>query len=234
MNVTKEAMDSGDGPTPEEEEAEQEKLWEKIESKRHILTKSINPSKLTAYLRQCKVIDEEDEDEVLRSHLLISRRTRASRLLDILRSRGNRGYEAFLESLELYYAELYKLITGKEPTRCCSVLIVEEGYEGLTQFLMNEAVKVQKQLKDRDMEIHKLHGKCEALQESNKQLSHHNQELRNFPERYSKLKEEFHIYTNELNKIKEESYLLAMRYAQLNEEKNVAVMRCRDLQLEVR
>ncbi|XP_067830672.1 caspase recruitment domain-containing protein 11-like isoform X2 [Heptranchias perlo] len=226
-------MDSDNGQTPEEIDAEQvEKLWEKIESKRHILTRSINPAKLTAYLRQCKVIDEEDEDEVLRSYQLISRRTRASRLLDILRSRGNRGYEAFLESLELYYAELYKLITGKEPTRCCSLLVVEEGYEGLTQFLMTEAVKVQKQLKDRDMEIHKLYGKCEALEESNKQLNLHNQELRSFQERYSKLKEEFNKYNNDLNKIKEENYLLAMRYAQLNEEKNVAVMRSRDLQLE--
>ncbi|XP_067875642.1 caspase recruitment domain-containing protein 11-like isoform X2 [Heterodontus francisci] len=231
LELTKEAMDNDNGLTLEEEDAEQEQLWEKIESKRHILTRSINPSKLTAYLRQCKIIDEEDEDEVLRSHLLISRRARASRLLDILRSRGNRGYEAFLESLELYYAELYKLITGKEPTRCCSVL-VEEGYEGLTQFLMNEAVKVQKQLKDKDLEIHKLYGKCEALQESNKQLNHHNQELRSYQERYSKLKEEFNIYNNELNKVKEDSYLLAMRYAQLNEEKNLVVMKSRDLQLE--
>ncbi|XP_078387719.1 caspase recruitment domain-containing protein 11-like [Cetorhinus maximus] len=225
-------MESDHGQPPEEEYAGQEQLWEKIESKRHILTRSINPSKLTAYLRQCKVIDEEDEDEVLRSHLLISRRARASRLLDILRSRGNRGYEAFLESLELYYAELYKLITGKEPTRCCSVLIVEEGYEGLTQFLMNEAVKLQQQLKAKDMETHKLHGKCEALQESHKQLSHHNEELRSCQERYGKLKEEFSLYHNELNKIKEDNYLLALRYAQLNEEKSVAVLRSRELQLE--
>ncbi|GCB64545.1 hypothetical protein scyTo_0009827 [Scyliorhinus torazame] len=117
-------MESDSGQIPEEEEdSEQDQLWERIESKRHVLTKSINPIKLTDYLRQCKVIDEEDEDEVLRSHLLTTRRARASRLLDILRSRGNRGYEAFLESLELYYAELYKLITGKEPTRCCSLLV---------------------------------------------------------------------------------------------------------------
>lgn len=226
-------MECENGQSQEEkEDSDQDQLWEELESKRLILTRSINPSKLTAYLRQCKVIDEEDEDEILRSHLLISRRARASRLLDILRTRGKRGYEAFLESLELYYVELYKLITGKEPTRCCSVLIVEEGYEGLTQFLMNEAVKLQKQLKDRDMEIHKLHGKCEALQEGYKQLGQHNQELRSFQERYSKLKEEFHLYNNELNKIKEENYLLALRYAELNEEKSEAVMRSRELQLE--
>ncbi|XP_072127602.1 caspase recruitment domain-containing protein 11-like isoform X1 [Mobula birostris] len=225
-------MDCDPDLSPEEAEKEQEKLWEKIESKRHILTKTINPSKLTAYLRQCKVIDEEDEDEILHSHLLTSRRTRASRLLDILRSRGKLGYQAFLDCLELYYAELYKLITGKEPTRCCSVLVVEEGYEGLTQFLMCEAVKVQKQLKDRDVEIHKLQSKCEELQEANKQLGHQAQALRGFEQRYSKLKEEFKVFNNQLNKLREDSYLLAMKHAQLHEEKNIVAMRNRDLQLE--
>ncbi|XP_051898917.1 caspase recruitment domain-containing protein 11-like isoform X2 [Pristis pectinata] len=232
MNAREEAMGSDPGLSLDEAEAEQERLWERIESKRHILTKSINPSKLTTYLRQCKVIDEEDEDEILHSHLLTSRRTRAGRLLDILRSRGNRGYEAFLDSLELYYAELYKLITGKEPTRCCSVLVVEEGYEGLTHFLMNEAVKVQKQLKDRDVEIQKLQGKCQELQEANKQLSHQNQGLRGFEERYNKLKEEFKVFNNQFNKVREDSYLLAMKHTQLHEEKNMVVMRNRDLQLE--
>ncbi|XP_072890117.1 caspase recruitment domain-containing protein 11-like isoform X4 [Hemitrygon akajei] len=226
------AMDCDPGLSPEEAEAEQEKLWEKIESKRHILTKTINPSKLTAYLRQCRVIDEEDEDEILHSHLLTSRRTRASRLLDILRCRGKRGYQAFLDCLELYYAELYKLITGKEPTRSCSVLVVEEGYEGLTQFLMCEAVKVQKQLRDRDMEIHKLQSKCEEVQEANKQLGQQAQALRGFEERYHKLKEEFKVFNNQLNKLREDSYVLAMKHAQLHEEKNMVTMRNRDLQFE--
>ncbi|XP_072890114.1 caspase recruitment domain-containing protein 11-like isoform X2 [Hemitrygon akajei] len=225
-------MDCDPGLSPEEAEAEQEKLWEKIESKRHILTKTINPSKLTAYLRQCRVIDEEDEDEILHSHLLTSRRTRASRLLDILRCRGKRGYQAFLDCLELYYAELYKLITGKEPTRSCSVLVVEEGYEGLTQFLMCEAVKVQKQLRDRDMEIHKLQSKCEEVQEANKQLGQQAQALRGFEERYHKLKEEFKVFNNQLNKLREDSYVLAMKHAQLHEEKNMVTMRNRDLQFE--
>eukprot|EP00061_Rhincodon_typus_P006932 g28073.t1 len=73
----KETMEGDNSLTWAEEQDDQERLWEKIESKRHILTKTINPSKLTAYLRQCKVIDEEDEDEILCSHLLTSRRARA-------------------------------------------------------------------------------------------------------------------------------------------------------------
>lgn len=45
------------------------------------------------------------------------------RLLDILHTKGQRGYVVFLESLEFYYPELYKLVTGKEPTRRFSTIV---------------------------------------------------------------------------------------------------------------
>lgn len=44
-----------------------EDLWDRVEGVRHKLTRVLNPAKLTPYLRQCKVIDEQDEDEVLNS-----------------------------------------------------------------------------------------------------------------------------------------------------------------------
>ena len=50
-----------------EQEEEEDTVWEKIESARHQLTRSLNPAKLTPYLRQCRVIDEQDEEEVLNS-----------------------------------------------------------------------------------------------------------------------------------------------------------------------
>lgn len=50
-----------------EQEEEEDSIWEKIESARHQLTRSLNPAKLTPYLRQCRVIDEQDEEEVLNS-----------------------------------------------------------------------------------------------------------------------------------------------------------------------
>lgn len=50
-----------------EQEEEEGTIWEKIESARHQLTRSLNPAKLTPYLRQCRVIDEQDEEEVLNS-----------------------------------------------------------------------------------------------------------------------------------------------------------------------
>lgn len=49
------------------------------------------------------------------------------RLLDILHTKGERGYVAFLESLEFYYPDLYKLVTGNEPTRRFSTIVGENS-----------------------------------------------------------------------------------------------------------
>lgn len=49
-------------------------------------------------------------------------------LLDILQRTGHKGYVAFLESLELYYPQLYRKVTGKEPARVFS-MIIGEGHE---------------------------------------------------------------------------------------------------------
>ncbi|XP_067238533.1 caspase recruitment domain-containing protein 11 isoform X3 [Chanodichthys erythropterus] len=210
-----------------------ESLWENAEKNRYILCRFINPNKLTSYLRQCKVIDEQDEDEVLNSRLLESKVNRAGRLLDILHTKGERGYVVFLESLELYYPDLYKLVTGKEPTRRCSTIVVEEGQEGLIQFLMNEVIKLQQQSKAKDVQRVDIMTKCRTLEDDTKKLRLANRELLTFQERYNKMKEERNNYNDELIKVKDDNYQLAMRYAQLSEEKNMAVMRSRDLQLEI-
>lgn len=60
-----------------------ETLWENAEKNRYILCRFINPNKLTSYLRQCKVIDEQDEDEVLNSRLLESKANRAGAVLSM-------------------------------------------------------------------------------------------------------------------------------------------------------
>ncbi|GAB0196554.1 caspase recruitment domain-containing protein 11 [Grus japonensis] len=212
---------------------EEEALWENVECNRHVLSRYINPAKLTPYLRQCKVIDEQDEDEVLNSLMLPSKINRAGRLLDILHTKGQRGYVVFLESLEFYYPELYKLVTGKEPTRRFSTIVVEEGHEGLTHFLMNEIIKLQQQLKAKDVQRCELLAKSRQLEDERKQLKLNRIELLTFQERYNKMKEERNNYNDELVKVKDENYNLAMRYAQLSDEKSMAVIRSRDLQLEI-
>lgn len=60
-----------------------ELLWEKVECKRYELCCTISPAKLTPYLRQCKVLDEQDEDEILNSMLLVSKANRTSRYRDV-------------------------------------------------------------------------------------------------------------------------------------------------------
>uniref|UniRef100_A0A8C5X7Y2 CARD domain-containing protein n=1 Tax=Malurus cyaneus samueli TaxID=2593467 RepID=A0A8C5X7Y2_9PASS len=107
---------------PEQEE-EEDTIWEKIESARHQLTRSLNPAKLTPYLRQCRVIDEQDEEEVLNSCRFPCKSNQTGYLMDILRRRGKRGYEAFLESLEFYYPEHYTRLTGREPAQRCSMIL---------------------------------------------------------------------------------------------------------------
>uniref|UniRef100_A0A3B4ZSG4 Caspase recruitment domain family member 11 n=1 Tax=Stegastes partitus TaxID=144197 RepID=A0A3B4ZSG4_9TELE len=210
-----------------------EALWEKVEGKRYELCRIISPAKLTPYLRQCKVLDEQDEDEILNSMLLVSKANRTSRLLDILHTKGERGYVAFLESLEFYYPDQYKLVTGKDPTRRFSTIVVEEGHEGLTHFLMNEVMKLQQQSKVKTLQHVELSRKNCTLEDEQKKLQLANQELQAFQQRNNKLREERNTYSDELLRVKDENYKLAMRYASLSEEKNMAVMRSRDLQLEI-
>ncbi|KAM4634344.1 caspase recruitment domain-containing protein 11 isoform 2-T2 [Polymixia lowei] len=225
-------MENGGGGTSGTSD-DVEALWEKVECKRYELSRTISPAKLTPYLRQCKVLDEQDEDEILNSMLLVSKVNRTSRLLDILHGKGERGYVVFLESLELYYPDLYKLVTGNEPTRRFSTIVVEEGHEGLTQFLMNEVMKLQQQAKAKVIQQAELNMKNCTLEDEHKKLRLANQELLAFQQRYNKMREERNNYSDELQKVKDENYKLAMRYASLSEEKNMAVMRSRDLQLEI-
>uniref|UniRef100_A0A452HHP4 CARD domain-containing protein n=1 Tax=Gopherus agassizii TaxID=38772 RepID=A0A452HHP4_9SAUR len=229
-NLQEQKFDPAVGSGSEEEE---EVLWEKIESARHQLTRSLNPAKLTPYLRQCRVIDEQDEEEVLSSCRFPCKSNRTGHLMDILRCRGKRGYEAFLESLEFYYPEHFTQLTGREPAQRCSIILDEEGPEGLTQFLMLEVKKVRAQRKEHLVREHQLKVKNQALEEEQTRLRQKLQELLKVQERCRRLREEWESNSMELLRLKDENYMLAMRYAQLCEEKNLAVLRSRDLQLVV-
>ncbi|XP_076194302.1 caspase recruitment domain-containing protein 10 isoform X2 [Aptenodytes patagonicus] len=216
-----------------EQEEEEDTIWEKIESARHQLTRSLNPAKLTPYLRQCRVIDEQDEEEVLNSCRFPCKSNQTGYLMDILRRRGKRGYEAFLESLEFYYPEHYTRLTGREPAQRCSMILDEEGPEGLTQFLMMEVKKVRAQRKEHLLKEHQLQVKNQALEQEQARLKQQLQELLKVQERCQRLREEWDTNSMELLRLKDENYMMAMRYAQLCEEKNMAVLRSRDLQLVV-
>ncbi|XP_027306098.2 caspase recruitment domain-containing protein 10 isoform X1 [Anas platyrhynchos] len=216
-----------------EQEEEEDAIWEKIESARHQLTRSLNPAKLTPYLRQCRVIDEQDEEEVLNSCRFPCKSNQTGYLMDILRRRGKRGYEAFLESLEFYYPEHYTRLTGREPAQRCSMILDEEGPEGLTQFLLVEVKKMRAQRKEHLLKEHQLQAKNQAMEQEQARLEQRLQELLKVQERCQRLREEWDSNSVELLRLKDENYMMAMRYAQLCEEKNMAVLRSRDLQLAV-
>lgn len=83
-----------------------EELWERVEGVRHKLTRILNPAKLTPYLRQCKVIDEQDEDEVLNSTQYPLRITKAGK--------KTRSLEGLKEPSNISHLTLFKLSATNE------------------------------------------------------------------------------------------------------------------------
>ncbi|XP_027725301.1 caspase recruitment domain-containing protein 9 isoform X2 [Vombatus ursinus] len=203
-----------------------EECWNMLESFRVKLISIIDPSRITPYLRQCKVINLDDEEQVLNDPNLVIRKRKVGVLLDILQRTGHKGYVAFLESLELYYPQLYKKVTGKEPTRVFSMIIDASGESGLTQLLMNEVMKLQKKVQD-------LNVMLSAKDDFIKEMRVKDSMLRKHQERVQKMKDDCEAFSRELKRCKDENYDLAMLYARQSEEKNAALMRNRDLQLEI-
>uniref|UniRef100_A0A2K6A4Z8 Caspase recruitment domain-containing protein 10 n=1 Tax=Mandrillus leucophaeus TaxID=9568 RepID=A0A2K6A4Z8_MANLE len=200
---------------------------------RHRLARALNPAKLTPYLRQCRVIDEQDEEEVLSTYRFPCRVNRTGRLMDILRCRGKRGYEAFLEALEFYYPEHFTLLTGQEPAQRCSMILDEEGPEGLTQFLMTEVRRLREARKSQLQREQQLQARGRVLEEERAGLEQRLRDQQQAQERCQRLREDWEASSLELLRLKDENYMIAMRLAQLSEEKNSAVLRSRDLQLAV-
>ncbi|KAM9642635.1 caspase recruitment domain-containing protein 9 isoform 1-T2 [Trichechus inunguis] len=204
----------------------EDECWSTLESFRVKLISVIDPSRIMPYLRQCKVLNPDDEEQVLSDPSLVIRKRKVGVLLDILQRTGRKGYVAFLESLELYYPQLYKKVTGKEPARVFSMIIDASGESGLTQLLMSEVLKLQKKVQDLTV---LLSSKDDFI----KELRVKDSLLRKHQERVQRLKEECEACGRELKRCKDENYDLALRLARQSEEKGAALMRNRDLQLEV-
>lgn len=150
-----------------------------------------------------------------------------------MRCRGKRGFEAFLEALEFYYPEHFTLLTGQEPAQRCSMILDEEGPEGLTQFLMTEVRRLREARKSQLQREQQLQARGRALEEERAGLEQRLREQQQAQERCQRLREDWEAGSLELLRLKDENYMIAMRLAQLSEEKNSAVLRSRDLQLAV-
>ncbi|KAM8934316.1 caspase recruitment domain-containing protein 9 [Pelodytes ibericus] len=214
-------------------EDEDEGCWSKLEHYRVKLISIIDPNRITPYLRQCRVLNSDDEEQVFNDPNLVIRKRKVGVLLDILQRTGGKGYVAFLESLELYYPHLYKKITGTEPTRVFSMIIDTAGESSLTQLLMNEMLKLQQVIQEERQNYKQLNQLLCDKEDTIRQMQVKDSELKKHQERVVKMKEERENFSKELKKYKDENYDLAMRFASLSEEKNTALMKNRDLQLDI-
>ncbi|XP_074552988.1 caspase recruitment domain-containing protein 11 [Halichoeres trimaculatus] len=210
-----------------------EELWERVEGVRHKLTRILNPAKLTPYLRQCKVIDEQDEDEVLNSTQYPLRISKAGRLLDILRGQGQRGLQAFMESLEFYHPEQYTQLTGKQPTQRCSLILDEEGPEGLTQFLLLEVRKLREQLRHSRMCERRLSQRCRMAEDERSRAERKAQDLRHDRLQLERVRQDWESASRELGKLKDRHLEQAVKYSRALEEQGKASSRERELLTQV-
>ncbi|KAM4535297.1 caspase recruitment domain-containing protein 11 [Fundulus diaphanus] len=219
--------------SPQWSEERCEELWDRVEGVRHKLTRILNPAKLTPYLRQCKVIDEQDEDEVLNSTQYPLRISKAGRLLDILHGQGQRGLQAFMESLEFYHPEQYTQLTGKQPTQRCSLILDEEGPEGLTQFLLLEVRKLREQLRNSRLCERRLSQRCRMAEDERSRAEHKAQELRHDKLLLERLRQDWESASRELGKLKDRHLEQAVKYSRALEEQSKVSMRERELLRQV-
>uniref|UniRef100_A0AAY4BQ85 CARD domain-containing protein n=1 Tax=Denticeps clupeoides TaxID=299321 RepID=A0AAY4BQ85_9TELE len=196
---------------PEKKKSDDDECWAQLEDYRLLLIKNIEPSRITPYLRQCKVLNGEDEEQIFNDPNVFIRRQKVGVLLDILQRTGHKGYVAFLESLELDYPQLYLKITGKEPARAFSIL-VGEFYILYQQLSAGGA---------RRWTTRRASSRCA------------NHELRKQRERVLRMREERDRLWEKARALKEENYGLLHELTRLSEEKNGAFMSNRDLQLEI-
>ncbi|XP_008301349.1 caspase recruitment domain-containing protein 9 [Stegastes partitus] len=212
---------------------EDDLCWLQLDDFRMLLIKTIDPSRITPYLRQCQVISAEDEEQLFNDPALVVRRRKVGALLDILQRTGLKGYTAFLESLELDYPDLYRRITGKEPNKTFSILIDTAGESGLTQFLMSELSRLQRALQG---ERRRRQQACSVAKEQeawSRQQQLRDRELRKLTERVHKIREERERLSEEVKQLRDHNYSLMADINSLNQEKSSALLANRDLQIEV-
>ncbi|CAL8264719.1 unnamed protein product [Gadus morhua 'NCC'] len=210
-----------------------EELWERVEANRHKLTRILNPAKLTAYLRQCKVMDGEDEDEVLNSTQYPLRVSKAGRLLDILQLQGPRGLQAFMESLEFYHPEQFTLLTGQKATQRCSLILDEEGPEALTQFLLLEVKKLREQLRNARLCERRLSKRCRAAEEERSRAEGKAHDHRYERLQLERLRHDLELGSRELTRLKDRHLEQAVKYSRALELQGQASAREKELLRQV-
>ncbi|XP_043859244.1 caspase recruitment domain-containing protein 14 [Dromiciops gliroides] len=212
---------------------DEENLWEIMENHRYRIVRNVCPSRLTPYLRQAKVLDQLDEEEVLHSPKFTNNAMRVGYLLDVLKTRGKTGAIAFLESLKFHNPDIYTLITGQEPS-------VESGsFRGLidtsklTECLAGAINSLQQELSQEKLRNQALQQHCYKLKEQVQKLGAQNKSLRDMEAEHNRMKREVSAQFHQVLKLKDEMYNLSMHYTSAVQDKDLAITRCQSLQEEL-
>nr|XP_033817534.1 caspase recruitment domain-containing protein 14 [Geotrypetes seraphini]XP_033817535.1 caspase recruitment domain-containing protein 14 [Geotrypetes seraphini]XP_033817536.1 caspase recruitment domain-containing protein 14 [Geotrypetes seraphini]XP_033817537.1 caspase recruitment domain-containing protein 14 [Geotrypetes seraphini]XP_033817538.1 caspase recruitment domain-containing protein 14 [Geotrypetes seraphini] len=223
-----------DSPTDLEiNELEEEELWDMIETHRCKIVHSLTPSRLTPYLRQAKVLDQLDEEEILHSLSFTNTAMRTGFLLDRLKTRGKNGAIAFLESLKLHKPEIYTLITGKEPSLDLNSFSGLIETSKLTECLAKAVGSLQDELlHEKCQKVNLLH-QCRKMKEKINLLDTKNKSLTDMEEELHCLRRDRSAHYHEVLKLKDEKYELSMRYTSALQEKDLAITRCQELQEKI-
>ncbi|XP_075702784.1 caspase recruitment domain-containing protein 14 [Rhinoderma darwinii] len=209
---------------------EDEELWEMIERHRCKIVQILSPERLTPYLRQARVIDAMDEEDILHSAKFSTRAMRLGHLLDVLHTRGKNGAIAFLESLILVNPRIYTRITGKEANKDPNSFTRLIDSSQLSVFLLNTLSSLQEELlQEKQLKgtlMHYLH----KMREKQKQLKEEGECMRGMEYENQRLQREMDAQSQMLSKLKDEQYELSMRYSHALQEKDTMQSKNSELQ----
>lgn len=212
---------------------DEEVLWEMMEDHRCRIVRSIFPSRLTPYLRQAKVLDQLDEEEVLHSPRFNNTAMRVGYLLDLLKTRGKNGAIAFLESLKFHNPDVYTLVTGLQPSVDFTNFSGLMETSKLTECLAGAIGSLQEELSQEKGQKEALLRQCQQLQERLDQAEARAEGLRQLEADHSRMKREVSAHFHEVLKLKDEMLSLSLHYSNALQEKELATTRCRSLQEEL-
>ncbi|XP_007185880.2 caspase recruitment domain-containing protein 14 isoform X4 [Balaenoptera acutorostrata] len=212
---------------------DEEMLWELMEDHRCRIVRSICPSRLTPYLRQAKVLDQLDEEEVLHSPRFTNTAMRVGHLLDLLKTRGKNGAIAFLESLKFHNPDVYTLVTGLQPSVDFTNFSGLMETSKLTECLAGAIGSLQEELSQEKGQKEALLRQCQQLQEHLGQAEARAEGLRQLEADHGRMKREVSAHFHEVLKLKDEMLSLSLHYSNALQEKDLAATRCRGLQEEL-
>uniref|UniRef100_F7G3D4 Caspase recruitment domain family member 14 n=1 Tax=Monodelphis domestica TaxID=13616 RepID=F7G3D4_MONDO len=193
---------------------DEENLWEIMENHRHKIVHNVYPNRLTPYLRQAKVLDQLDEEEVLHSPKFTNNAMRVGYLLDVLKTRGKTGAIALVEN---FRGKIWGLIDTSTLTEC----------------LASAIKSLQQELSQEKLRSHVLQQQCQKLKEQLHKLEVQNKSLGDMEAEHNRMKREVSAHFHQVLKLKDDMYNLSMRYTSALQDKDLAITRCQSLQEEL-